>query len=155
MAIESSHLRLHIVRPVLQYLDSQIPYSMAAENLLLGTCATESHMGTYLVQLNGPAEGIFQMEPATEQDIRDNYLQYRPELRQLVESLMDNSVMGQLVANNNYATAMARIHYVRVPDSLPQENDIPAMANYWKAYYNTPLGSGTVGKFIQDYERFV
>lgn len=39
-------------------------YSEEAENLLMGTAAQESALGEYIRQLgNGPALGIFQMEP--------------------------------------------------------------------------------------------
>ena len=45
-----------------------------AIDLLMGTCAQESHMGTYLRQLGGgPALGIFQMEPFTFLDLRARF----------------------------------------------------------------------------------
>jgi hypothetical protein len=43
--------------------------SLNAIQLLMGTAAQESHLGTYLKQINGPALGVFQMEPNTEIDI--------------------------------------------------------------------------------------
>ena len=56
-------------------------YSEEAENLLMGTAAQESALGEYIRQLgNGPALGIFQMEPETFDDIVRNYLSYRPDL---------------------------------------------------------------------------
>ena len=49
--------------------------SQEAENLLMGTAAQESALGEYIRQLgNGPALGIFQMEPETFDDIVRNYL---------------------------------------------------------------------------------
>jgi len=88
MPIDALQLRHEIIRPVLKHLDPVIPYSMAAENLLMGTCAQESRMGQFLVQLdNGPAKGVFQMEPDTHDDIYKNFLHYRGELRELVSDL--------------------------------------------------------------------
>ena len=40
-------------------------YSESATNLLLGTAAQESRFGTYIKQINGPACGVFQIEPLT------------------------------------------------------------------------------------------
>ena len=56
-------------------------YSPEAAELLLGTCAQESAYGKYRKQLGGgPALGIFQCEPATFNDIVDNFLNYKKEL---------------------------------------------------------------------------
>ena len=74
MAINTKHLRLYIIRPTLQKINL---WSEAAENLLLGTAAQESLLGTYLKQNgNGPALGIYQMEPNTHKDIWIHYLNY-------------------------------------------------------------------------------
>ena len=48
-------------------------HSDNAVNLLMGTAAQESHLGKYRKQIGGgPALGIFQMEPATFNDIVNN-----------------------------------------------------------------------------------
>ena len=83
--IDALQLRHEIIRPTLKHLDPVIPYSMAAENLLMGTCAQESRMGQFLVQLEGgPARGIFQMEYSTEYDIIRNFTRFRPELHEVM-----------------------------------------------------------------------
>lgn len=67
MSINCEQLRLYVIRPTLEKIEL---WSEAAENLLLGTTAQESHMGTYIKQVGkGPALGIYQMEPATHKDI--------------------------------------------------------------------------------------
>ena len=68
--IDNKQLRECIIKPT---LDSLQMYSQAAEELLVFTCACESLGGTYLKQVKGPALGIYQMEPATYQDIWENY----------------------------------------------------------------------------------
>lgn len=74
-----------LIKRVLVALDL---HSESAENLLIGTAAQESALGEYIRQLgNGPALGIFQMEPATFKDIVQNYLQYKPELAKLIMSV--------------------------------------------------------------------
>ncbi|MHC8494001.1 hypothetical protein ACTU44_14995 [Thalassospira sp. SM2505] len=166
MPINSEQLRTMIVRPVLAALD--LPASDVAENLLLGTAAHESHLGDYIKQVGGgPAMGIYQMEPATLDDCYVNYLDYssRAALKAKVDAFLgpqpaatDGSPdkAGQLASNLAYATAMCRIRYYRAPGALPSDpNDLNSLAAYWKQYYNTPLGAGTVEQFIADYNRYL
>lgn len=154
--IDKTQLRENIIVPVLLRMDL---FSHTAVNLLMGTCAQESRMGTYLKQLgNGPALGIFQMEPATYKDIWDNYLKYKPELaaKVLEFKATNKEDEWEMVGNLYYATAMARVHYRRVKASLPSDaNNIAGLAQYWKAFYNTPLGKGTVEEFIANYKKYV
>jgi hypothetical protein len=58
-------LRELVIRPVLEYLHPDIPYSHEAEDLLMMIAAHESHLGEYVKQVQGPALGIYQMEPDT------------------------------------------------------------------------------------------
>lgn len=153
--INSKQLRECVIRPVLQ--DAGM-WSQSAENLLMGTAAQESRMGQYLTQLgNGPARGIFQMEPNTLHDIQVNFLKYKPSLAELAEkhkapALSDAS---NLICNLAYAALMCRIHYLRVREALPDADDLPGLARYWKRYYNTSLGKGTESEFIENYHRYV
>lgn len=99
----------------------------------------------------GPALGFWQMEPATHQDLWDNFLQYRPELALKVQRLMTHGITHddikeELATNLAYAAAMCRIHYYRAPSPLPGKN-LNEMADYWKTWYNTYLGKGTVEEF--------
>ena len=154
MGILSTDLRDLVIRPTLRHLDL---YSQSAENLLLGTAAMESLMGRYLRQVQGPALGIFQMEPATHADIWDNFLIYRGDLSGSVIKLtvLHRPRTEQLVWNLQYATAMCRIHYLRVPEGLPDPDDVEGLAVYWKQYYNTHLGKGTVEQFMKHYTELV
>lgn len=145
--MKAMELKKRVIEPTLFRLDM---HSKSAVNLLLGTAAHESKMGEYLVQVNGPALGIFQVEPGTLEDIYRNYLAYRPSLLKRVEALrgVDMSREESLVSNLAYATAIARLVYRRVPEALPAYDDIPALASYWKMYYNTGLGKGKRQQFI-------
>ena len=124
-------------------------YSKSAERLILATALAESNL-TYIKQIGGgPALGLFQMEPATERDIWDHYLNRsdRKELKKRVKALKFD-LDGQMIGNLYYATAMCRIHYFRIKEKLPKPDDVSGMARYWKKYYNTPVGAGTEQKFI-------
>ncbi|NAX21278.1 hypothetical protein [Vibrio sp. V39_P1S14PM300] len=143
-----------VIVPALQTIGLD---SIAARQLVIGSIWHESNKGEFLHQLgNGPACGVIQMEPATHADIWANYLQYKPELKKKVLSLVtqgeqaghvDSVCTGSLIWNLAYQVAMCRIHYLRVPAALPEAGDIQAMANYWKQHYNTPLGAGKPEQF--------
>jgi hypothetical protein len=154
--IDKTQLRDYIIKPVLLKLNL---YSESAVNLLMGTAAQESRMGTYLKQLGaGPALGIFQMEPATHTDLWNNFLKYKPALAEKVLEFKATNKEDEweMVGNLYYAAAMARIHYFRVKAALPGDaNDVKALARFWKKYYNTVLGAGTEEEFIANYKKYV
>lgn len=149
MSIRPDQLRAYVIRPVLNALGL---YSAAAEELLILTAATESLCGEYLHQVGGPAIGIFQMEPNTHTDIHVSYLKYRKDLAAKIAAYGNRAT--QMAGNLNYACAMARVHYLRVDDPLPAADDIEGLARYWKDFYNTHMGSGTVEHAIANYRKY-
>jgi len=154
--INVDQLRREIVAPALKHIQL---WSPAAEELLLGTAAVESRMGTYLRQVGGgPALGIWQVEPATHADTWINWLQYRQPvgevLLDLVPPLYRNfgetiAVDPQaLVACPMYCCAIARIKYRRSPEPLPAAGDWAGLELYHKRHYNSILGATKSGDFI-------
>lgn len=152
----SEVFRVDIIQPVLKDLGL---YSLAAEELLLGTAVQESLNFTYRTQMGGgPAKSYFQMEPATHDDIWNNFLRYKQELADKVIATLtvpDADKLEALEHNDYYAAAMARVHYYRVSKALPDAGDVNAQAAYWKQYYNTPLGKGRVNEYVEKWELYV
>jgi len=152
--MDPTQLLKEIIRPVLQDLSM---WSEPAERLLLGTACQESSCGQYVRQIGGPALGIFQMEPATHDDIWDRFLAHHPDLSRKLNrwrAQYGNGMgPGEMVGNNFYAAAMCRIHYLRVADSIPDYLD--GQAHYWKRFYNTVKGHGTVEQYKNNWSRFV
>lgn len=138
-------LKNYVVIPVLKKIDL---YSPEAVSMLLGTIATESLSGNYIKQLNGPACGIYQMEPATATDILNNFLSYCPELSLKVRDLYISrlSLEENLTMNLAWATAMCRVHYFRVKSPIPKKFEDRAV--YWKTYYNTSKGKGSINDYL-------
>src|SRR3990172_909619 len=152
--IDVGQFRSLVIRPALMTIQL---HSESAENLLLGTALVESGL-RYLRQLGGgAARGIYQMEPATHDDHWQIFLIRTPELRSRLESLMFSGLepLDQLACNLAYATAMTRVHYLRVQHPLPLASDLQGLAAYWKRWYNTPAGKGTEARFIEVYEEHV
>lgn len=156
-AMDPKQLRDEIIMPTLSELQLDRDTLVQAMELLLGTAATESGLGFWLRQVEGPALGMWQMEPNTEQDCYLNYLQYRPELLSRVIKLRDSAgVKGdELATNHKYACAMARVKYRRSPLPLPRVGELLKQAEMWKRAYNSYLGKGTVEKYIADWNRLV
>lgn len=153
MAISADHLRQLVIRPACEAIGL---YSLAAEELLLGTACQESKCGTFLKQLgSGPALGIFQMEPRTDDDLWANFISHRGQFAGKLDQLMPGEPdAAEMVWNLRYAAAMCRIHYYRVRDPLPAAGDVRAQATYWKRFYNTPRGAGTEAEYLTNWRRF-
>lgn len=167
MPINTKQIIEIIIRPSLE--DTGL-WSLSAEQLLAGTCAQESGMGTYLVQNGGPALGIYQMEPETHDDCWRNYIWNRPILAEKIRitarlpKIPDNGAMYSpdiMKHNLTYATIMARVKYLRVAQPLPypvnrtNTENLLNLANYWKKYYNTEQGKGALEQFIENYDKYV
>lgn len=151
--MQSNTLRFVIVRPTLQHLGM---WSVAAEELMMGTLAQESAMGKHYRQIGGgPALGFFQVEPATESDVWDNFLAFKPEIRNKVLELVNLSPGSDepLISNPIYSCAIARCVYYRRPEAIPQ--DLEGQAGFWKKFYNTHLGKGTVEEYLHNYRQLV
>lgn len=153
--INKADLKQYIIKPPLDFLGL---YSESAENLLLGTIATESKLGFYLHQVNGVALGICQMEPNTYNDIWHHYLPSKKDLTRKILTYFGASTRPnpeRVIYDLRYAAVMCRLRYLRVPKPLPAPDDIEGMAKYWKKYYNTELGKGTIDKFIEAYRTYM
>jgi hypothetical protein len=138
--------------------DSGIPglYSDEAVELLMLTAAQESHLGRYLVQLKGPAKGVFQIEPNTHDDLFKNYLTYKPSLKAAVQQFASSKLPHEnLRSNLAYQVVIARLIYFRKSEPMPKTGKVEDLARYWKVHYNTMLGKGTIQEAMNNYKRYV
>lgn len=152
--IDAIHLVRCVIRPVLKDLGL---WSVPAEALVLGTACQESNCGLYLTQLgNGPALGIFQMEPRTHDDIWNRYLADRQDLAKKVNRWRicwgNGAGAEEMAGNLYYAAAMCRVHYLRVSEPIP--DTLEGQAAYWKEYYNTPAGAGSASDYMGSWRQF-
>ena len=165
--MDANNLRNYIISPVCSLLGSR---SVAAENLLLGTGATESGMGRLFKQVRGPALSLWQIETRTSYDIEYRYVpQFHPHLVEILQGLkLKNQAFFELTheadlphknvelyGNLYYSCAIARLLYLSKPEPLPAYDDIWGMARYWKKHYNTRLGKGRPSQFVRAYKRYV
>ena len=147
--MNAQQLLNHIIKPTLGYMGGNYD-SKNAQMLLLATAAIESKCGHYIKQVNGPALGIWQMEPATHDDIILNCdalksSAYQDRIDDLIVNLK-NGTDYELISPA-YACAMARLKYSMDSELLPKFNDREAIYKYYKRIYNTELGASTWLKF--------
>lgn len=152
--LDCSQFRSLIIEPVLSKLQL---YSKDAEELLVFTCAAESLGGTLLHQIKGTALGIFQMEPNTYTDIWVNYIRGRNQLATLMAIHMGcNRIpeVDRMIYDLHFATAMARIFYLRTMDKLPDATNVDLIWDFYKKHYNTEPGKAKKEDTIKKYQAF-
>jgi len=138
--------REKIIDPVIKEMGL---YSIEASDLLLGTAIYESKL-IYQHQIKGPAVGLFQMEPATFNDLFENYLVFQTskqtQLNKYAElGLEPRSPLN--LYNPRHATAACRLQYYRDADKIPSDAD--GQARYYKRVWNTDGGKGSVVGYLE------
>ena len=104
--LAATQIRSMVIRPALSKINL---WSPSAEELVLGTAIVESGL-TYIRQWgDGPALGLWQVEPSTQNDLYTIFLNYRPELgSQLMELRAPNLSMDENFATNLMDVAAPR-----------------------------------------------
>src|SRR6185503_15996470 len=132
--IDVNQLRKYVIQPPLKSIGL---YSPGAEELLVATAAVESRLGTFVKQENGPAVGLYQMEPNTFNDIIHNDADVNKINILMVCGFRVIPDALEMVTNMKLATIMARLHYHRFPDPIPDAADIQGIWNLYKKRWNT------------------
>jgi len=127
-------------------LDEKKMRSDAAVNLLLGTAAQESGFGTFLRQINGPARGVFQCESATFGDLLLRYWNK-------FSFPIGDWKFEELEWDLRKAIIMARLKYYSCPGPIP--DTLQGQAEYYKKWYNTPLGAATIQEYLDNWKKYV
>ena len=145
--------RRRMLRYTLRFFALESP---SAERLLFGTAMHESAGLQYLHQINGPALGVYQMEPATLADLWENFLAYHEDWAEILVRVTPPASAPEdplCLLDMTYATMAARFQYMRFPEPLPNVDDLEGLARYWKQYW-THLGKGTEQQFIDAVKRY-
>ena len=143
----------NLIERVLKKMDL---YSPEAAELVYKTGKVERGY-EYLKQIKGPSRGLFRCESWVAVDICKNYLAYRKGLMRKVADATKVKLSyfvepkeedWSYILETNIAAqiAMCRLHYRRIPKPLP--SSLEGQAKYWKKYYNSMAGRGTVEDFL-------
>jgi len=153
--IKKSTLIDIIIKPSLLALNM---YSDSALNLMLGTYAVESDFCSFPTQINGPALSWLGIERETHDFITLKYLSTRYTIRNNLITFCNLPALPSfeyVLVNAHYSCMISRLKYYMNKEELPNPNDIEGLAHYWKKYYNSVNGKGTVDVFLEKYERYV
>ena len=147
---------LTVIKSTLEKMGSKYA-NHDAMMLVYNTGLVESKY-SYVMQKGGSniARGFWQCEPWVAVSMCNDYLQYRGKLLEKCAeiSYIDKSYFVKpneadwkelLTYNIRIGIIFCRLHYWRVPKSLPKSLD--SMAGYWKKHYNTSGGSGSEKHF--------
>ncbi len=146
--MNKKQLKERVIVPTLKQLGL---YSEDVVELLLMIAAHESVKGEYIAQIVGPARGIYQMEGNTHNDILVWLKLNKPALYKLLTGLVASTTGDMMMYDLRYATAMARVFFLRFPEPLPSGSDVDAMAAYAKRRWNTSAGKATPADYKSAY----
>lgn len=146
--IDPKQLLQQVIVPALTWAGLE---STTMFQLVLGTAMHESGL-RYLYQVGGgPALGLWQMEPATHDDIFANFLRYDAGLLNSISLHYPRWRGSELLATDLcYAATMCAVHYRRrlKIDRADVARTPDLLADLWKQYYNTATGKGTVAQSL-------
>ena len=125
-----------------------------AVDLMLETAAQETHCGQLRDPTpNGAGRGIFQIDPVGFNDICQRtrsgdvtavFNNFGIDIKTIRHDALDYSPLA--------AAIFCRLFYKLIPESIP--NAVVGRAGYWKKYYNTELGKGSVGEYVNNASLF-
>lgn len=146
------NIKLHIVTPAVRHMGFHKDEESlaAAVNLVFYTMLVESNCRR-LTQVQGPALGWGQVEPATIASFQYHYLRSRRDTRLKLEFFIPEgwSYIQAMMTCPLFMAAFIRCFYFPKQRALPKANDVEGMGDYWKDFYNTSKGKGTVVKFVK------
>lgn len=126
-----------------------------AETMLLETAAQETHVGRFIDPTPfGAGRGLFQCDRIAFVDIQQRAriadmdaikAAWGFDIRRVEHLALDSSPL--------LAAIFARLFYKLIPDVFPA--DLHGRAGYWKRFYNTVDGDGTVEQYTANARRFL
>ncbi|MCR4665935.1 MAG: hypothetical protein K5657_01430 [Desulfovibrio sp.] len=128
-----------------------------ASVFLLEIAAAESDFGYYVRQVKGPAQSVWQIEPATANDTHARLSRRNPLLyKKIVQFRNPNlSEEDNVVTNLEYGCALCIGVLTLKGIRFSTLTSLEKRAEAWKRYYNTYLGKGTLEGYCQKAMRYV
>ena len=119
-----------------------------AVQLLLETASAETGAGTIKDSTIYAGMGITQIDKLPFEDIKNRTRQYhKNKLIKYFDIDIDLVAWDSLAYNPLLSMIFTRLKYKLIPEPIP--NSIENRAIYWKKYYNTKAGKGTVEHYLE------
>ena len=121
--------------------------------LIWGTLCAETQLGDY-PQKKALSMGIAQIDEETFINIQ-LYVTGKKKLNEYIKTTIGLDIAeikyNELKYNTFLSILFCRLFYMRIPEEIPIGVD--KQAYYWKNYYNTMFGKGTVEHYIESFYR--
>lgn len=121
-----------------------------ASNLLIETASQETHLGRYPDKYpHKHGVGLCQFDLIGFEDTRDRTsAKVKERVRQSFGVNMDSIEHRDLAFSPLLSLIWCRCFYLLRPGAIP--SDIQGRGEYWKKYYNSELGAGTVEEYAEN-----
>lgn len=123
-----------------------------AYRLILETAGVESKFGTVRDRTINAGIGVCQFDKIPFYDRKPKMMKYRDRI--LTDLGVDlNLIKWEHLRYDSFVSLiMCRLYYKIIQEPLPI--DLEGRAKYWKKYYNTRAGKGTVEHYIKSSKKF-
>jgi hypothetical protein len=158
MGIYANDLREWIIKPALLGLGE---YSEVAENLLLGTAAQESLLGSHCYCAQTKGLGLYRITAEKHRELWDTYLVQFPDLASLQRGLASQQQFlkdphGELMNNLIYTTGMAWMIYRRAAIETGKSLDLSTLAQLWALHFDNGTDAlRNADEFVQTYRNLI
>jgi hypothetical protein len=154
MSICANELREYVIKPCLELLGEN---SETAENLLLGTAAQESLLGSHCYCAQTQGFGLYRITAEKHQDVWDSYLVQFPELASQLRGLASQQQFLkaphiELTSNLLYSTGIAWMIYRRNKILTNKPLEFSGLAQLWAVHFDNGTGTyRSTDEFMQTY----
>lgn len=150
--------QLELVKHIMRACEIISPRTtVVSKNLLIETCAVETGIGTIRDEYEAQGRGILQFDIVGFDDTQKRFGGKYPEIvAELAEHLGIHwhCVTFEMLEYAPLLSAVfCRAKYYLVPHAIP--NTRAERAQYWKTWYNSELGAGTVEHYLEMADRHV
>ena len=118
-----------------------------AKMLLAETAAAETDYGKAVDHSWSVGVGVMQFDPIGFDDVK---ARTSPRLKDVVQRefgvIIDRTELSDLRHSPLLSVIFARLKYRLIPSAIPA--DVNGRAAYWKKWYNSELGAGTVDHYL-------
>ena len=118
-----------------------------ADKLLLETARAETNLGfTKDLGIKTGGVGLCQFDELPFNDVKQRSLKYRELILDKLKIDISKVEWSELAYNPLLSVLFCRLKYKLIPEEIP--TTLEDRAKYWKKYYNSVLGAGTIYHYL-------
>ena len=120
-----------------------------ADELLPETAKAETRLGLVKDKtILNVGVGLMQFDEIGFEDTKQRCLKYKDRILDRLKIDISKVKLNHLAYNPLLSVLFTRLKYRLIPQEIP--TDVEGRAKYWKRYYNTSAGAGTILHYLQN-----